>query len=1716
MKLFIPLDLKKLNINWSFNFNNMNLVILYLFLFFRVTFASKQGLQEYWKYNFEGSLSGSGVIDLDYSQSSEVAVCKGGSVEYYTHDGSSYTLEETITTACTSVAISKGPHFDVATAVTQIMIGDSQSNSVSFYRKGESGFELSISFGETEDTVGVEVCMPTGGKYAAAVGQKTLYVYIYNDNKWAKQHTKLLSDSNVQLRVDINHDDILVVGAKNRFVKWYRIRFSDMELFQTQQTQNVNIGRAVAATVSCRGSQIAYTQNGALLVYLQDATTGIWSKTQVIKGDILDVEMSLCMIAIRYTTKVDLYMLEQNSDGSFGDKYILTKSFPAKDEAGFGKKVAFKLSDLAILSDTHLSLFRNTDSTTCRKDEYLNAGVCQPCPEGSFNDQLTTSTSCTPNACAINEHSEDGVCKPCPPGTTNVAGDETNTVTQCDSTLCEVDEYVNSQNQCGTCPAGMSTFGKRYTTVESNIESCKDILCGRDEFVLSNQCQPCASGSTAAPGAKASGSDTVCLTGKCGDNQFVKDNQCWPCPKGSIHATDTPLTSSDTTCSVVTCGANEKVRDNECVSCGDANAERSAGDEETGVDTFCTCKDNFFTNAQGVCEGCPAGTEYQNSIARSGVPTVCSDIKCNENQYVQNNACVNCKANSHFRGRSKASGSTTYCYCDDGFRSTGTNRECAECVGPAYVQEQGDKTDAATTCKCGENHKASGSGTCVACLTGSTRKAGDDPTSSQTFCQCDVGFRSKGDGTCEVCPTGYTTLTKTSSLQESVCVCAENYRVQRTGNLGACVPCFEGATRKPGDNPISQKRNTFCAYDGIVFYINFDSQTSSFTSELSFNSVQTPTFDMRLGQTYSMVRTGTGSPLRVLTATDCPDCANGVVPNPVPASSISLYDSQAPEANVDESVVVITPTQIETLFYVSTDGSAVTVGEINVKFAQCIGVLSEGTYVVGTSCVLKQEITLTGDLTVQASPSAARRFKLRGGNKLILSSDNLHRHFVVQNGHKLTIKNLDVREGYSEEDGGSIVVTNGAVHIEDSILQLNKVASNKKGGVIFGSENALITIKDCTIENNEADQGGFVYLDVATNNNAVGVSVSNTLMKGNSASFQGGAVALAKETSLTCENCNFDNNVAKSGGAVSALEKNNLDIKSSSFTGNKATDKYGGAIQSLSCSSNEISSTTFSSNEAEEGGAGIYNNYQTGTHACNNKISQCTFSDNIVKVAGKKGGAAMHLGSTVHLRSAHLRSGSVKQHHFVTASNFTNNKEDTVENDFAFTEGSSQELKVVDQEPAVGMDSGPTISTSCHIHACMYKPLASSCTAADNGLGIACGCDMGTNTVSASSPQEKTKMKAVIAILFASDVQATDIIRMSDSNNRYVPPKMANNPTDAKALAELNVILSKPENQEGSPVGEKTVLMKPVIPGKTLCTSFQSWLCEKVTACSTSDGNVTVECDGVLYYPQPASRRRLFSPIHAAERRFRLRSGTTCIDRPGFPLQQQCTGVDEDGNAQTYDRCKANAVMNAEGTCVCNVGFKVNAQGDTCEPEDTQCRRNEHVVNSECEACPEGLYNLEGDSISLVNTVCDDNFCAPDYHVVAGLCTPCAVGEHTPGYDDINIGETKCCKADEYEYQPPTPNINNMGGSDRICKPCYGNADANQDVEQRYANLRCCTKGYDYMCSRIYDGYSKACFDETQSQCANFEKYGDLQQGEGCTHTNQCADGGVCNNSFCV
>lgn len=94
--------------------------------------------------------------------------------------------------------------------------------------------------------------------------------------------------------------------------------------------------------------------------------------------------------------------------------------------------------------------FTNTDGIEidrslypCAENEYLRAGVCTSCPDGSTNpagdDPLKVSdTECTPTICSENEYVYEHQCISCPEGKTRDAGD----VATGYNTSCEVEWLV--------------------------------------------------------------------------------------------------------------------------------------------------------------------------------------------------------------------------------------------------------------------------------------------------------------------------------------------------------------------------------------------------------------------------------------------------------------------------------------------------------------------------------------------------------------------------------------------------------------------------------------------------------------------------------------------------------------------------------------------------------------------------------------------------------------------------------------------------------------------------------------------------------------------------------------------------------------------------------------------------------------------------------------------------------------------------------------------------------------------------------------------------------------------------------------------------------------------------------------------------------------------------------------------------------------------------
>jgi predicted outer membrane repeat protein len=115
----------------------------------------------------------------------------------------------------------------------------------------------------------------------------------------------------------------------------------------------------------------------------------------------------------------------------------------------------------------------------------------------------------------------------------------------------------------------------------------------------------------------------------------------------------------------------------------------------------------------------------------------------------------------------------------------------------------------------------------------------------------------------------------------------------------------------------------------------------------------------------------------------------------------------------------------------------------------------------------------------------------------------------------------------------------------------------------------------------------------------------------------GGAINAEKQTVLTVENCQFNNNVSRGGGAIFVSDRSTLTVTNSTFNGNDAAT-YGnleissGAISTLSKCNVTITDSEFTNNKGINGG-GIYSIFSNLT------VENSTFTNNDSSLGGAFG-----------------------------------------------------------------------------------------------------------------------------------------------------------------------------------------------------------------------------------------------------------------------------------------------------------------------------------------------------------------------------------------------------------------------------------------------------------------------------------------------------------------
>jgi predicted outer membrane repeat protein len=226
-----------------------------------------------------------------------------------------------------------------------------------------------------------------------------------------------------------------------------------------------------------------------------------------------------------------------------------------------------------------------------------------------------------------------------------------------------------------------------------------------------------------------------------------------------------------------------------------------------------------------------------------------------------------------------------------------------------------------------------------------------------------------------------------------------------------------------------------------------------------------------------------------------------------------------------------------------------------------------------------------------------------GAGQLAVSGQGASRVFVIDGGSyggasQVTIKNLTIEDGLATSD----------------------LAFPPSGGGILDLM-ASLTLRDCTLDSNEAPLGGagaMIYRgsldengDTWSNNVILG-NASSTTVGSDTLGYDGAAVDVFAGTATSVNSAFTSNNplgIGLFGGGISTEEGSTLTVSGGTFTGNVASD--GGGISAQDGSTVSVSGSTFDENQVGDPGAGgaIFATNNTNLTVVNSSFTENSSAD---------------------------------------------------------------------------------------------------------------------------------------------------------------------------------------------------------------------------------------------------------------------------------------------------------------------------------------------------------------------------------------------------------------------------------------------------------------------------------------------------------------------------
>ena len=218
-----------------------------------------------------------------------------------------------------------------------------------------------------------------------------------------------------------------------------------------------------------------------------------------------------------------------------------------------------------------------------------------------------------------------------------------------------------------------------------------------------------------------------------------------------------------------------------------------------------------------------------------------------------------------------------------------------------------------------------------------------------------------------------------------------------------------------------------------------------------------------------------------------------------------------------------------------------------------------------------------------------------GGAVCIFNGKNQIRYVTVDN---CRFESNTVSTTNAIYGGGALFMNSNCEMEVSSSYFFNNSAPNSEGGVIRFS--SPLSFNNCEFYSNYANQGG-----VANAGQAVSFSATNCKFENNYAKDEGGAL---KIRNFVIDNCTFTNNTAAKGGAV-VFRQGSGEISDSNFTKNNATSAGGAIYGDYRADALTIKTSVFDENTAKSGGA----LYADSTMATLNAVR---FNNNVAERGG--------------------------------------------------------------------------------------------------------------------------------------------------------------------------------------------------------------------------------------------------------------------------------------------------------------------------------------------------------------------------------------------------------------------------------------------------------------------------------------------------------------------